>query len=339
MDKQWINLDADKLFTEALGRPVTMMNDADAAGVAEMRFGAGKDKGGVVVMVTLGTGIGCAVFHRRRRWCPTPSSVTSRSTARTPSGWPRARARDDEKLTWKEYGKRIQKYLRKVDALLWPDLFIIGGGVSKEADKYLPDIKVRAPVVIGRAAQQRRHRRRRGARRVDGVTRRGRGPSCGLMPWPSRRREPFDLEHAVELLQADEGVPELGGVLPAGSRRHDGSRERRRALQVDDGYPDILARERNGGVRAGAHDGVPALVVGGVDHGEVDTGGLDGSVEPFEQAVTVVVDAGADLCVQRAHHVVAVGGPGRLESRAARGTAPPSVPRSAAGSRRPRCGF
>ena len=57
-------------------------------------------------------------------------------------------ARDEEKLSWKEYGKRIQKYLRKVDALLWPDLFIIGGGVSKEADKYLPDIKIRTPVVI-----------------------------------------------------------------------------------------------------------------------------------------------------------------------------------------------
>jgi len=146
MDKSWIGLDADHLFTEALGRPVTMMNDADAAGVAEMRFGAGKDKTGVVVMITLGTGIGCAVFHNGVLMPNTELGhieIDGQDAERIASG----SARDDEKLSWKEFGKRIQKYLRKVDALLWPDLFIIGGGVSKEADKYLPDIKVRAPVV------------------------------------------------------------------------------------------------------------------------------------------------------------------------------------------------
>jgi polyphosphate glucokinase len=146
MDKSWIDLDADKLFTETLGRPVTMMNDADAAGVAEMRFGAGKDKPGVVVMITLGTGIGCAVFHDGVLLPNTELGhieIDGKDAERLASG----SARDDEKLTWKDFGKRIQKYLRKVDALLWPDLFIIGGGVSKEADKYLPDIKVRTPVV------------------------------------------------------------------------------------------------------------------------------------------------------------------------------------------------
>ncbi len=146
MDKSWIGLDADKLFTEALGRPVTLMNDADAAGVAEMRFGAGKDKRGVVVMITLGTGIGCAVFHDGVLLPNTELGhieIDGKDAERIASG----SARDDEKLTWKEYGKRIQKYLRTLDALLWPDLLIIGGGVSKEADKYLPDIKVRTPVV------------------------------------------------------------------------------------------------------------------------------------------------------------------------------------------------
>lgn len=147
MDKSWIGLDADKLFTEALGREVSMMNDADAAGVAEMRFGAGKDKRGVVIMITLGTGIGCAVFHDGVLLPNTELGhieIEGKDAERLASG----SARDDEKLSWKEYGKRIQKYLRKVDALLWPDLFIIGGGVSKEADKYLPDIKIRTPVVI-----------------------------------------------------------------------------------------------------------------------------------------------------------------------------------------------
>ncbi len=146
MDKSWIDLDADKLFTETLGRPVTLMNDADAAGVAEMRFGAGKDKPGVVVLITFGTGIGCAVFHDGILLPNTELGhieIEGKDAERLASG----SARDHEKLTWKEYGKRIQKYLRKIDALLWPDLFIIGGGVSKEADKYLPDIKVRTPVV------------------------------------------------------------------------------------------------------------------------------------------------------------------------------------------------
>jgi polyphosphate glucokinase len=146
MDKNWIGLDADKLLTEALGRPVTLMNDADAAGVAEMRFGAGKDKRGVVVMITLGTGIGCAVFHDGALLPNTELGhieIDGKDAERLASG----SARDDEKLSWKEYGKRIQKYLRKLDALLWPDLFIIGGGISKEADKYLPDITIRTPVV------------------------------------------------------------------------------------------------------------------------------------------------------------------------------------------------
>jgi polyphosphate glucokinase len=147
MDKTWIGLDADKLFTDALGRPVTMMNDADAAGVAEMRFGAGKGKAGVVVMITLGTGIGCAIFHDGVLLPNTELGhieIDGNDAERLASG----STRDEEKLSWKEYGKRIQKYLRKLDALLWPDLFIIGGGVSKEADKYLPEIKVRSPIHI-----------------------------------------------------------------------------------------------------------------------------------------------------------------------------------------------
>jgi len=147
MDKTWIGLDADKMFSESLGRPFTLMNDADAAGVAEMRFGAGKDKRGVVIMITLGTGIGCAVFHDGVLLTNTELGhieIDGKDAERLASG----SARDDEKLSWKEYGKRIQRYLRKIDALLWPDLFIIGGGVSKEADKYLPDIKIRTPVVI-----------------------------------------------------------------------------------------------------------------------------------------------------------------------------------------------
>src|SRR5256714_8730367 len=145
MDKSWIGLNADAMFSETLGRPVTMMNDADAAGVAEMRFGAGRGRKGVVVMITLGTGIGCAVFHDGVLLPNTELGhleLDGRDAERTASG----SARDDEKLTWKEYAKRLQRYLRKLDSLLGPDLFIIGGGISKEADKYLVDVKIRVPV-------------------------------------------------------------------------------------------------------------------------------------------------------------------------------------------------
>jgi polyphosphate glucokinase len=146
VDKTWIDFDADKFFGEQLGRPVTMMNDADAAGVAEMNFGAGKDKKGVVIMITLGTGIGCALFHDGVLLPNTELGhieIDGKDAERLASG----SARDDEKLSWKDYGKRVQRYLRRIDALLWPDLVIIGGGVSKEAEKFLVDVKVRVPIV------------------------------------------------------------------------------------------------------------------------------------------------------------------------------------------------
>jgi polyphosphate glucokinase len=146
VDKSWINFDADKFFTEHLQRPVTMMNDADAAGVAEMNFGAGKDKKGVVVLLTFGTGIGCALFHDGVLIPNTELGhieIDGKDAERLASG----SARDEEKLSWKDFGKRVQKYLRRLDALLWPDLVIIGGGVSKEAEKFLADVKVRVPVV------------------------------------------------------------------------------------------------------------------------------------------------------------------------------------------------
>ena len=146
MDKSWIGLDADRLFTDSLGRPVTLMNDADAAGVAEVRFGAGKGKPGVVVVVTLGTGIGSAVFLDGRLLPNTELGhieIDGQDAERLASG----SARDNERLSWKDYGKRLDKYLRHLDSLLWPELFIIGGGVSKEAEKFLPDLKLRVRVV------------------------------------------------------------------------------------------------------------------------------------------------------------------------------------------------
>jgi polyphosphate glucokinase len=131
MHKGWIGLDADVFFTERLGRPVHLLNDADAAGVAEMRYGAGKGVSGVVVMVTLGTGIGSALFNE---------GVLVPNTEL-------GRAQERDKLSWKQYTKRLQQYLTLLHGMVWPSLVIVGGGVSKESEKFLPNISLPCPIV------------------------------------------------------------------------------------------------------------------------------------------------------------------------------------------------
>ncbi len=146
MDKKWRGVDGAKLFSDLLDRPVLVMNDADAAGVAEMRFGAGRDhQRGVVFMCTLGTGIGSALFVDGKLVPNTELGhieINGHDAESQASGL----ARDEEGLSWKDYAKRLQQYLRHIDALLWTDLIIIGGGVSKESAKFLDHLKLRCPV-------------------------------------------------------------------------------------------------------------------------------------------------------------------------------------------------
>jgi polyphosphate glucokinase len=147
MAKEWKGCDADSMFTKLLDRPVHMMNDADAAGVAEMRFGAGRDHKGVVVMITLGTGIGAAVFNDGVLLPNTEfghMEIDGADAELLAAG----RIRDELKLSWKDYAKRVQKYLRRLDALIWPDLVIIGGGISKESAKWLSYVDVRCPIAV-----------------------------------------------------------------------------------------------------------------------------------------------------------------------------------------------
>jgi polyphosphate glucokinase len=146
VDKRWIGLDADSMFTKELGRPVHLLNDADAAGVAEMTLGVGKGRNGVVIMITLGTGIGSAVFldgHLLPNSELGHIEINGKDAEKLASG----RAQEKGKLGWKEYTQRVQTYLNRLDALLWPDLIIIGGGVSKESEKFLPKLEVRCEVV------------------------------------------------------------------------------------------------------------------------------------------------------------------------------------------------
>jgi polyphosphate glucokinase len=143
----WIGYEADAMFTQQLGRPVGMINDADAAGVAEMCFGAGKDRKGVVIMVTLGTGIGSALFIDGTL---VPNTELGHIELDGVDAETRASgsARDQEKLSHKAYAKRLDRYLQHLERLVWPDLIILGGGVSKQGERYLPLLEVRAEVVL-----------------------------------------------------------------------------------------------------------------------------------------------------------------------------------------------
>lgn len=145
MGDAWLGLNLPTELRRRLKRPVVAMNDADAAGVAEMTFGAGKRAKGVVIMITLGTGIGCAVFNNGVL-LPNTEFGHLEIDGHDAESRAAARARDEEGLSWKEYAERVQTYLRKLDFLLWPDLVLIGGGVSKKAEKFLPLIDVRCPV-------------------------------------------------------------------------------------------------------------------------------------------------------------------------------------------------
>jgi len=146
VNEAWIDCDADTLLERETGRAIHLMNDADAAGVAEMQFGAGRDVTGVVIMLTLGTGIGSAIFLDGKLL---PNSEFGHLEIRGKAAERRAsdRVRKDKDLDWKAWSKRVEDYLQRMEALFWPDLFIIGGGVSKHHERFLPLIDTRTPVV------------------------------------------------------------------------------------------------------------------------------------------------------------------------------------------------
>ncbi|MFC9703528.1 polyphosphate--glucose phosphotransferase [Streptomyces sp. NPDC056943] len=149
VDKSWIGVDAGTLLSERLGGlPVTVLNDADAAGVAEMTFGAGRGRKGTVILLTLGTGIGSALFVDGRL---VPNTELGHLELKGHDAETRAstKAKEDEDLSWEHWAKRrLTKYLAHVEMLFSPELFIIGGGVSRKADKFLPLIEgIRAEIV------------------------------------------------------------------------------------------------------------------------------------------------------------------------------------------------
>ncbi len=147
VDKGWIDLDARTLLSDKLGLPVTLLNDADAAGIAEMTFGAGRGRKGTVIVLTLGTGIGSALFIDGRL-VPNTELGHLELNGHDAEKHASTKAKEDEDLSWHHWAHRVQKYLVHVEMLFSPELFIIGGGVSRKADKFLPHIEhVRAEMV------------------------------------------------------------------------------------------------------------------------------------------------------------------------------------------------
>lgn len=150
---KWVGTNADELFTKVTGCDCHMINDADAAGLAEMEFGSGKGHQGTVIMLTLGTGIGTAIFYNGRLL---PNTEFGHLDMKGMDAEHRVSdaVRQSEELTWKQYAKRLNKYLMEMEKLFWPDLFIVGGGISKQSDKYLPLLKIPTPIITAQLLNQ-----------------------------------------------------------------------------------------------------------------------------------------------------------------------------------------
>ena len=147
VDKKWIGTNAESLFEKKTGCSVTVLNDADAAGLAEMKFGAGKDVSGVVMMLTFGTGIGSALFLDGKLIANTELGHIGIGQYEKAESWTAARIKDKEDLSWENWGKRVEVYLQHLDFLFSPDLFIIGGGISKCSEKFFPYINLKTEIV------------------------------------------------------------------------------------------------------------------------------------------------------------------------------------------------
>jgi polyphosphate glucokinase len=145
VDQSWIGTDVDKVFTDITHCDVTVLNDADAAGIAEARFGAAKGVKGVVILLTFGTGIGSALLLDGQL---VPNTELGHLEIDGSDAEKKASsaAKDNEGLSYKQWAKRVQRYLSQVERLYTPDLFVVGGGVSKNSDKWVPLLDINTPI-------------------------------------------------------------------------------------------------------------------------------------------------------------------------------------------------
>jgi polyphosphate glucokinase len=146
IDPGWVEYPIVERLGKSLGRPVAIVNDADAAGIAEMRFGMGKDQPGVVIFLTLGTGVGSGVFVDGRLVPNTEfgqMEIRGRAAERRSAAASRVR----RGLSWKAWTMDLDEHLHAIDGLMWPNLIILGGGVSKNSERFIPRLTQRIPVV------------------------------------------------------------------------------------------------------------------------------------------------------------------------------------------------
>ncbi len=153
IDPSWINTDAQTLFSQVTGQPCFVVNDADAAGMAEMRFGAGENQSGVTILLTIGTGIGSAVFVNGELHPNTElghlkfaESIAERYCAES--------TRITQQLSWQEWGARFNEYLNHLEFIFNPDRFIVGGGVAEQMTQFQPFITTKAPVLAAKSLNQ-----------------------------------------------------------------------------------------------------------------------------------------------------------------------------------------
>ena len=148
VSKKWIGFEAEKFFEDGLGREIHFANDADVAGVAEMRFGAAKGAQGLTILTTLGTGIGSAMIYNGVLIPNSELGHLQRAKhGKDFEAFAAYSAMERDALSWEQWSERLQAYYGHVEFLFTPDLFIVGGGVSKHADSFLPLLKLSTPIV------------------------------------------------------------------------------------------------------------------------------------------------------------------------------------------------
>jgi len=146
VDKSWIDKDLNKLFSEATGCKVHVVNDADAAGMAEVKFGAGKGHKGTLMLITVGTGLGTVIFTNGKL-VPNLEFGHLMLHGADAELYASDAARSKNNLDWNTWADQFNEYLLRVEELIWPDRIIIGGGASKKGDKFFPHLTTKAPVV------------------------------------------------------------------------------------------------------------------------------------------------------------------------------------------------
>jgi polyphosphate glucokinase len=154
IDKAWIGINVSELIGKQSKLPSYVVNDADAAGMAEMKFGAGKGKKGSVLLVTVGTGIGTVLFTRGKLVPNTELGHLFLSSGIEAEDMASDAVRKAENLTWEDWASRITSYLKEMEKLFWPELIILGGGVSKKEDEFIRHIKIQSKLVMAKSKNE-----------------------------------------------------------------------------------------------------------------------------------------------------------------------------------------